>query len=39
MTEPVAVLGANGVFARHLLPRLRAAGHEVVAILRRPSNH
>ncbi|MCB1342477.1 MAG: NAD(P)-dependent oxidoreductase [Pseudooceanicola sp.] len=36
MSGPIAVLGANGVFARHLLPRLRAAGHEVVAIVRRP---
>lgn len=32
----IAVLGANGVFARHLLPRLAAAGHELRALVRRP---
>jgi len=31
----VAVLGANGVYARHLLPRLADAGHAVVALVRR----
>jgi len=31
----VAVLGANGVYARHLLPRLAAAGYRVRAIVRR----
>jgi len=33
----VAVLGASGVYARHLLPRLTAAGHEVRAIVRNPA--
>jgi nucleoside-diphosphate-sugar epimerase len=32
----VAVLGANGVYARHLIPRLRADGHRVLALARRP---
>lgn len=32
----VAVLGANGVYARHLLPRLIAAGHGTSALVRRP---
>lgn len=32
----VAVLGANGVFARHLLPRLAGAGCETIAVVRRP---
>jgi nucleoside-diphosphate-sugar epimerase len=32
----VAILGANGVFGRHLTPRLTAAGHEVRALVRRP---
>lgn len=32
----VAVLGANGVYARHLLPRLVAAGFETLALVRRP---
>lgn len=36
MAETIAVLGANGVFARHLLPRLAARGHRVIAVVRRP---
>jgi len=36
MTETIAVLGANGVYARHLLPRLVSAGHSVRAVARRP---
>jgi nucleoside-diphosphate-sugar epimerase len=36
MKPTVAVLGANGVFARHLLPRLTAAGFPVRALVRRP---
>lgn len=32
----VAVLGGNGVYARHLIPRLVAAGHHVRALVRRP---
>lgn len=32
----LAILGANGVYARHLLPRLAAAGIETRAIVRRP---
>lgn len=36
MSEAIAVLGANGVYARHLLPRLAAEGHRVIAIVRRP---
>ena len=32
----VAVLGANGVYGRHLVPRLVAAGHDVRALVRRP---
>jgi nucleoside-diphosphate-sugar epimerase len=32
----VAVLGANGVYARHLIPRLVARGHAVRGIVRRP---
>ena len=36
MKEAVAILGANGVYARHLIPRLMAAGHPVRAVVRRP---
>jgi nucleoside-diphosphate-sugar epimerase len=36
MTAAVAVLGATGVFGRHLVPRLVAAGHQVRALVRRP---
>jgi nucleoside-diphosphate-sugar epimerase len=32
----IAVLGANGVYARHLVPRLVAQGHRVRALVRRP---
>jgi nucleoside-diphosphate-sugar epimerase len=32
----IAVVGGNGVFARHLIPRLVAAGHRVRALVRRP---
>lgn len=32
----LAVLGANGVYARHLIPRLVARGYRVRALLRRP---
>ena len=32
----IAILGANGVYARHLLPRLTTAGHAVTALVRRP---
>jgi nucleoside-diphosphate-sugar epimerase len=35
MSQTIAVLGATGVFARHLIPRLIAAGHRVRAIVRR----
>ena len=36
MGTTVGVLGANGVYGRHLLPRLTARGHRVVALVRRP---
>ncbi len=36
MTTTVAVLGASGVYGRHLVPRLLAAGHRVRALVRRP---
>jgi len=32
----IAVLGATGVYGRHLVPRLVAAGHHVRALVRRP---
>jgi nucleoside-diphosphate-sugar epimerase len=32
----IAILGATGVYARHLVPRLVAAGHAVRALVRRP---
>ena len=35
MAATIAVLGANGVYARHLIPRLVASGHEVRALVRR----
>jgi uncharacterized protein YbjT (DUF2867 family) len=35
-TQTVAILGANGVYARHLIPRLVAAGQRVRALVRRP---
>jgi nucleoside-diphosphate-sugar epimerase len=34
--QTIAVLGANGVFGRHLVPRLVARGHRVRALVRRP---
>jgi nucleoside-diphosphate-sugar epimerase len=36
MGETIAILGANGVYARHLIPKLIAAGHAVRAVVRRP---
>lgn len=36
MGVTVAVLGATGVYGRHLVPRLLADGHRVVALARRP---
>ncbi len=36
MTTTIAVLGATGVYGRHLTPRLVAAGHTVRALVRRP---
>jgi nucleoside-diphosphate-sugar epimerase len=38
MTKPqtIAVLGGNGVYARHLIPRLIAAGYTTRALVRRP---
>lgn len=36
MTARIAVLGATGVYGRHLVPRLIAAGYRVRALARRP---
>ena len=36
MSACIAVLGATGVYGRHLVPRLTAAGHRVRALMRRP---
>ncbi len=36
MTDKIAILGANGVFARHLIPRLAAEKFDVRAVVRRP---
>lgn len=36
MSESIAVLGATGVYGRHLVPRLVAAGYRVRALVRRP---
>jgi nucleoside-diphosphate-sugar epimerase len=36
MTESIAVIGASGVYGRHLVPRLVAAGYRVRALVRRP---
>jgi len=36
MSRPIAILGANGVYARHLIPRLITAGYTVRAVVRRP---
>jgi nucleoside-diphosphate-sugar epimerase len=33
----IAVLGATGVYGRHLAPRLSAAGHQVRALVRTPA--
>lgn len=33
----VAVLGATGVYGRHLVPRLAVAGHRVRALVRKPA--
>ncbi|HXC53407.1 MAG TPA: NAD(P)-dependent oxidoreductase [Candidatus Limnocylindrales bacterium] len=36
MNQRIAVLGASGVYGRHLVPRLVAAGYRVRALVRRP---
>jgi len=36
MPFSIAVLGATGVYARHLIPRLVTRGHRVRALVRRP---
>lgn len=36
MQERIGVIGANGVYARHLLPRLAQAGYPTTALVRRP---
>src|SRR5262250_2293857 len=36
MALSIAVLGATGVYGRHLIPRLVARGHRVRALVRRP---
>jgi nucleoside-diphosphate-sugar epimerase len=36
MPQTISILGANGALARHLIPRLAAAGHRVRALVRRP---
>lgn len=36
MTGTIAILGGNGVYARHLIPCLTAAGYPVRAVVRRP---
>jgi nucleoside-diphosphate-sugar epimerase len=36
MPSSIAVLGATGVYARHLIPRLVSRGHRVRALVRRP---
>jgi nucleoside-diphosphate-sugar epimerase len=38
MSEAVAILGGSGVYARHLIPRLVARGHRVIALVRRPES-
>ncbi len=35
-SSPIAVLGATGVYGRHLVPRLVARGHRVRALVRHP---
>jgi nucleoside-diphosphate-sugar epimerase len=37
MSAYIAVLGATGVYGRHLVPRLAAAGYRVRALVRRPA--
>jgi nucleoside-diphosphate-sugar epimerase len=37
MSQRIAVLGATGVYARHFIPRLLAAGHSVRALARQPA--
>jgi nucleoside-diphosphate-sugar epimerase len=37
MTQRIAVLGATGVYGRHLIPRLIAAGHRVRVLARQPA--
>ncbi|MGQ0533326.1 MAG: NAD-dependent epimerase/dehydratase family protein [Caulobacteraceae bacterium] len=34
--QTVAILGANGVYARHLIPRLATQGYRIRALVRRP---
>src|SRR5205809_215209 len=36
MPLSIGVLGATGVYARHLIPRLVARGHRIRALVRRP---
>jgi len=36
MSTRIAVLGATGVYGRHLVPRLTAAGYRVRALVRKP---
>jgi nucleoside-diphosphate-sugar epimerase len=36
VSETVAIVGATGVYARHLIPRLVVAGYPVRALVRRP---
>lgn len=36
MSQTIAILGASGVYARHLIPRLAARGHKVRALVRNP---
>jgi len=38
MNMCVAVIGATGVYGRHLVPRLIAAGHRVRALVRKPAS-
>ena len=37
MTKTIAVLGATGVYGRHLLPRLMAGGFDLRALVRTPT--
>ncbi len=38
MPLSISILGANGVYARHLIPRLAARGHNIRALVRRPES-